>query len=74
MSKIFVNNVQQGSTFSSGANLTSLLSGVNLKCSSGNVPNVRIQLTEPGDYYITTRLFVHCGCQYWILDDLQVTS
>lgn len=68
MSKIFVNNVQQGSTFSSGANLTSLLSGVNLKCSSGNVPNVRIQLTEPGDYYITTRLFVHCnftleGCE-----------
>lgn len=68
MSKIFVNNVQQGSTFSSGANLTSLLSGVNLKCSSSNVPNVRIQLTEPGDYYITTRLFVHCnftleGCE-----------
>lgn len=68
MSKIFVDNVQQGSTFSSGSNLTSLLSGINLKCTSSNVPNVRIQLTEPGEYYITTRLFVHCnftleGCE-----------
>ena len=59
---------QIGNDFTTGANLTCLLSTVNLQTSANHRIHVKLQLTEPGDYYITERLFINCdftieGCE-----------
>ena len=59
---------QIGNDFTTGANLTSLLSSVNLQTSASHRIHVKLQLTEPGDYYITKMLFINCdftieGCK-----------
>lgn len=76
MSAIYVKNLmfsntdfqQIGSDFTAGANLTTLLSSINLQTSAGHRVHVKVNLTEPGDYYITERLFINCdftleGCE-----------
>ena len=76
MSAIYVKNLmfsntdfqQIGSDFNTGADLTSLLSSVSLQTSAGHRVHVKVHLTEPGDYYITERLFINCdftleGCE-----------
>lgn len=59
---------QVGNSFTAGANLTSLLSSVNLQTSAIHRVHVKVHLTEPGDYYITESLFINCdftieGCE-----------
>lgn len=59
---------QVGSDFTAGANLTTLLSSINLQSSASHRVHVKVDLTEPGDYYITERLFINCdftieGCE-----------
>lgn len=59
---------QIGDDFTTGANLTALLSTINLNTTPNNRWHVKIRLTEPGDYYITETLTVNCdftieGCE-----------
>ena len=76
MSAIYVKNLmlanadfqQVGSDFTTGANLTSILSSVNLQTSANHRVHVKVHLMEPGDYYITEQLFINCdftieGCE-----------
>lgn len=76
MSAIYTKNLlsqtadfhQQGNTFGPGASLTYQLSALNLETTLGNRIQVKVQLTEPGDYYITETLYVNCdftieGCE-----------
>lgn len=59
---------KHGNSFNPGANLTALLSTINLNTTPNNRWHVKIRLTEPGDYYITETLTVNCdftieGCE-----------
>lgn len=62
MSAIYTKNLlspnddfhQQGSTFGPGVSLNHELSTLNLQTTLGNRIQVKIQLTEPSDYYLHT--------------------
>ncbi len=71
MSKIYVNGSQTGQTFSPNFNLNSLLSNTVVQRSNDDV--VKVQLTEPGVYYITKTICFCCnliieGCEGAIIE------